>query len=341
MRTVDPARIRTPRDLAPYLDHTVLSPGASAADVARALRRGAGARLRRRSACTRSTSPRCGTLLAGTAALTIAVVDFPRGEGTPAARASRRPPRRCGAGAEELDVVLAAAGAARRPLRGACSTTCARVVRGGAGAGEGDPRDGAAHARPEGRRRGAVARCAGAAFVKTSTGFGGGGATVEDVALLRAVVGDALGVKASGGVRTAAQALAMIRAGASRVGASACVAIVPRGLLISRSRRRSPARARAVRIRAMDRRRFVILVADSVGCGALPDARAYGDEGSDTLGNTSRAVGRALAPRARPHGARAPHRHPRRAAGSVARRVPRPDGGALARARTPSPVTGR
>jgi len=41
----------------------------------------------------------------------------------------------------------------------------------------------------------------------------------------------------------------------------------------------------------MDRRRFVIIVADSAGCGALPDARAYGDEGSDTIGNTSRAVG--------------------------------------------------
>src|SRR5512138_2910231 len=41
----------------------------------------------------------------------------------------------------------------------------------------------------------------------------------------------------------------------------------------------------------MDRRRFVILVADSAGCGALPDAREYGDEGSDTIGNTSRAVG--------------------------------------------------
>ncbi|HYG66386.1 MAG TPA: phosphopentomutase, partial [Anaeromyxobacteraceae bacterium] len=41
----------------------------------------------------------------------------------------------------------------------------------------------------------------------------------------------------------------------------------------------------------MDRHRFVILVADSAGCGALPDARAYGDEGSDTIGNTSRAVG--------------------------------------------------
>jgi deoxyribose-phosphate aldolase len=72
----------------------------------------------------------------------------------------------------------------------------------------------------------ALVRCAGAAYVKTSTGFAGGGATVEDVALLRAVVGDAMGVKASGGVRTAADALAMIRAGASRIGASASVAIV-------------------------------------------------------------------------------------------------------------------
>jgi deoxyribose-phosphate aldolase len=72
----------------------------------------------------------------------------------------------------------------------------------------------------------ALARCAEAAFVKTSTGFGGGGATVEDVALLRSVVGDELGVKASGGVRTAADALAMVRAGANRIGTSASVAIV-------------------------------------------------------------------------------------------------------------------
>jgi deoxyribose-phosphate aldolase len=62
--------------------------------------------------------------------------------------------------------------------------------------------------------------------VKTSTGFGGGGATVEDVALLRAVVGEEMGVKASGGVRTAADALAMIAAGASRIGSSHSVAIV-------------------------------------------------------------------------------------------------------------------
>lgn len=67
---------------------------------------------------------------------------------------------------------------------------------------------------------------AGADFVKTSTGFGGGGATVDDIALMRGVVGENLGVKASGGVRTAQDAAAMVRAGASRLGTSAGVAIV-------------------------------------------------------------------------------------------------------------------
>jgi deoxyribose-phosphate aldolase len=72
----------------------------------------------------------------------------------------------------------------------------------------------------------ALASASGAAFVKTSTGFGPGGATPDDVALLRDVVGQRLGVKASGGIRTAAHALAMVNAGASRIGASASVAIV-------------------------------------------------------------------------------------------------------------------
>jgi deoxyribose-phosphate aldolase len=72
----------------------------------------------------------------------------------------------------------------------------------------------------------ALSKAAGAAFVKTSTGFGGGGATAEDIALMRAVVGPELGVKASGGVRTADDARRMIAAGADRLGASASVAIV-------------------------------------------------------------------------------------------------------------------
>jgi deoxyribose-phosphate aldolase len=67
---------------------------------------------------------------------------------------------------------------------------------------------------------------AGADFVKTSTGFGKGGATVEDVRLMREVVGPKFGVKAAGGIRTLEQALQMIEAGASRIGASASVSIV-------------------------------------------------------------------------------------------------------------------
>ena len=66
----------------------------------------------------------------------------------------------------------------------------------------------------------------GAHFVKTSTGFGAGGATVEDVKLLRETVGPKFGVKASGGIRDAATALALIAAGATRIGTSAGVAIL-------------------------------------------------------------------------------------------------------------------
>ncbi len=71
-----------------------------------------------------------------------------------------------------------------------------------------------------------LAVAAGAHFVKTSTGFAGGGATVEDVALMRATVGNRAQVKASGGIRSAADLMAMVAAGADRIGASASVAIV-------------------------------------------------------------------------------------------------------------------
>jgi deoxyribose-phosphate aldolase len=70
-----------------------------------------------------------------------------------------------------------------------------------------------------------IAKRAGADFVKTSTGFNGGGATVEDVSLMRAIAGDGMGVKASGGVRDLASAQAMVQAGANRIGTSAGVSI--------------------------------------------------------------------------------------------------------------------
>ncbi len=76
-----------------------------------------------------------------------------------------------------------------------------------------------------------LAKVAGADFVKTSTGFAKSGATVEDIALMRQTVGPELGVKASGGVRTYAQAIALIAAGATRIGASSSIAIVEEAAL--------------------------------------------------------------------------------------------------------------
>ena len=66
----------------------------------------------------------------------------------------------------------------------------------------------------------------GADFVKTSTGLGSGGATIEDIRLLRSIVGDRVGIKASGGIRSLDTALAMIAAGATRIGTSSAVAII-------------------------------------------------------------------------------------------------------------------
>lgn len=74
-----------------------------------------------------------------------------------------------------------------------------------------------------------IAARTGAAYVKTSTGFGGGGATVEDIALMRHMVGDALGVKASGAVRNHRDAEKVLHAGADRIGASASIAIIGGG----------------------------------------------------------------------------------------------------------------
>ncbi|HHV17322.1 MAG TPA: deoxyribose-phosphate aldolase [Thermoanaerobacterales bacterium] len=71
-----------------------------------------------------------------------------------------------------------------------------------------------------------LAKAAGADFVKTSTGFGTGGATVKDVRLMRKIVGDTMGVKASGGIRDAKTALEMIEAGATRIGTSSGITII-------------------------------------------------------------------------------------------------------------------
>ena len=78
----------------------------------------------------------------------------------------------------------------------------------------------------EKRRACRVCREAGAAFVKTSTGFSSGGARTEDVKLMRAEAGEEMGVKASGGIRSLKDAEAMVNAGADRIGTSSGIAIV-------------------------------------------------------------------------------------------------------------------
>jgi deoxyribose-phosphate aldolase len=79
-----------------------------------------------------------------------------------------------------------------------------------------------------------IIKACGADFVKTSTGFGYGGATMEDVKLLREIVGDSIGVKASGGIRDYQTAMSLIQAGANRIGTSAGVKIVEQSLSTER-----------------------------------------------------------------------------------------------------------
>ncbi|MFO0584174.1 MAG: deoxyribose-phosphate aldolase [Anaeromyxobacter sp.] len=218
----DPASIRTPRDLAPFIDHTLLAPGADSAalarlcDEARAHAFGAVCVLPAHVAGARR-------LLEGSPVLVASVVDFPRGEGATAARVAEVEAL-ARAGAQEVDAVaplpLVHAGrwdAVLEDLRAlvAASPLPLKVILETGGL-----------SRDQLVAAAAVAAAAGAAYVKTSTGFGPGGATAEAVALLRRVVGERLGVKASGGIRTAADARAMIAAGASRLGCSASVAIV-------------------------------------------------------------------------------------------------------------------
>lgn len=222
MSSVPEEAIRSPRDLAPYLEHTLLSPGASPADLERlcgeAREHGLGAVCVHRHAVFEARR-----LLAGSPVRTVAVIDFPRGEGATGARVVEAF-EALRAGVDELDLVapLPALLAGRfeavlDDLRAVIRSlpVPVKVILETARLG-----------REQKVVAAALAKCAGAAYVKTSTGFGGGGATVEDVALLRSVVGDDIGVKASGGIRTASDALAMIRAGANRIGSSSCVAIV-------------------------------------------------------------------------------------------------------------------
>ncbi len=159
---------------------------------------------------------------------TCAVIGFPHGMNTGETKAFEAQ-KAIAAGADELDMVINVGA-----LKEGDYVAVTEDIRGVCIAAEKAPRpvvvkvilETALLTEEEKVAGATLAKAAGAHFVKTSTGFGPGGATVEDVALLRATVGKDMGVKAAGGIRDAETAIAMIEAGADRIGASRTAAIL-------------------------------------------------------------------------------------------------------------------
>jgi deoxyribose-phosphate aldolase len=212
-----------PADLAKLIDHTMLKPEATRDEVVKLCEEAK--KYRFASVCVNSTwVPLCKAMLSGTDVMVCAVVGFPLGAMAPTSKAyeARDAVR---AGAKEIDMVINLGALKSKDYETVFEDIC-RVVKSAAPAGVKVILETGALTNEEKIIGCTLSKLAGAAFVKTSTGFGKGGATVEDVALMRSIVGGELGVKASGGVRTAEDALKMAQAGANRIGASASVAIV-------------------------------------------------------------------------------------------------------------------
>ena len=170
--------------------------------------------------------PLCAELLHGSPVKVCTVIGFPLGATLPDVKAFEA--QRCiGLGATEVDMVINI-GALKSQQHDVVQADIAAVVNAAhALGGSVKVIIEAAYLTDEEKVKAcALSKAAGADYVKTSTGFGPSGATVEDVALMRRVVGPEMGVKAAGGIKTAADARAMIEAGATRIGTSAGVKII-------------------------------------------------------------------------------------------------------------------
>lgn len=214
-----------PLDLARYIDHTLLSADTTASDIDRLCQEAE--RHRFASVCINPTwVRRAADNLRGTGVPVCTVIGFPLGATTTEVKAmeARKALRD---GAREIDMVLNV-GALKSGDQELVYNDIAKVADAAheVGAICKVILETALLTDEEKVIAAAMAKRAKADFVKTSTGFGPGGATVYDVALIRETVGPDMGVKASGGVRTAHDAEDMIAAGATRIGASAGVQIV-------------------------------------------------------------------------------------------------------------------
>lgn len=210
-------------DIAPYIDHTLLKPNATKDELSKLCEEAR--KYGFASVCVNPSNVRfCRSLLEGTQVKVVAVVGFPLGATSSEAKAfeAREAIRN---GAEEIDMVMNI-GAMKSKDYAVVLDDIQKVVRAVQPHKVKVIIETGMLTQSEKVIACTLSKIAGAAFVKTSTGFGPGGATVEDIALMKEVVGEGVEVKASGGIRTAEDAEKMLSAGATRIGASASVAIV-------------------------------------------------------------------------------------------------------------------
>lgn len=214
----------TPADMAKYIDHTYLKPEASVNEI--------------RKICDEAKKYHCASVcvnpsyiqyvaqqLEGSGVTPCCVIAFPFGTSTPEAKAFEASDA-ASKGAREIDMVINVGAIKSGDWR-----LVKRDIEGVVNAVKGRAKvkviiEACLLTDEEKVKACTVAKLAGAAFVKTSTGYSTGGATVEDVRLMRETVGPEMGVKASGGVRTYDDAIAMLKAGANRLGCSSTMKIV-------------------------------------------------------------------------------------------------------------------
>lgn len=214
----------TPADMAKYIDHTYLKPEASVNEI--------------RKICDEAKKYHCASVcvnpsyiqyvaqqLEGSGVTPCCVVAFPFGTSTPEAKAFEASDA-ASKGAREIDMVINVGA-----IKSGDWLLVKRDIEGVVNAVKGRAKvkviiEACLLTDEEKVKACTVAKLAGAAFVKTSTGYSTGGATGEDVRLMRETVGPEMGVKASGGVRTYDDAIAMLKAGANRLGCSSTMKIV-------------------------------------------------------------------------------------------------------------------
>lgn len=218
-----PKPIMQPSDLAPLIDHTLLKPEATLRDVIRLCDEAK--RFQFIGVCVNPVFlEKAREQLTGTGCLVVTVVGFPLGGSLTATKVAETK-QVIKLGANEVDMVVALGALkdgdykmvyedVRAVVEAAGSIPVKLIIE--AGLLEETEKIAAC----------LLAARAGAAFVKTSTGFSVKGAAIEDVELMRTLVGDTLGIKAAGGIRSFQSARAMVEAGATRLGCSASIKIL-------------------------------------------------------------------------------------------------------------------